>query len=182
VTWLKNTLGKAQYRLLDPTYNIRSVNSPGIRKLLEAFEEHKHHFGKESRDIHLDLPAPLEHLTLPGIVDQGLITLPRYDHSAQPCSYLWLPGESWSCSSMKLSRKSLSLSGNRWIISKHQAVLSRCVFIHSAPGTTQVTHNRLSSLLAGLELPNIYKNRSLIPRIPKVGVSRFTRSMRRPER
>ncbi|CAO2656251.1 Nn.00g050540.m01.CDS01 [Neocucurbitaria sp. VM-36] len=80
--WLRNQLGEANYRHLDPNLDIdkdafHASESPAMRYLMEKFDERKQIFDRNSRDLYLDLPEPLDSLTIPGIVYQGQITIPR---------------------------------------------------------------------------------------------------------
>jgi len=50
-----------------------------MRDLMDAFDDRKEHFtAVDTRDIHIDLPPPLENLHIPGVVRSGEITITRY--------------------------------------------------------------------------------------------------------
>ncbi|KAJ4365713.1 hypothetical protein N0V83_008333 [Neocucurbitaria cava] len=79
--WLRKQLGETNYRHLDPNFDIdkdafHASESPAMRYLMEKFDERKQNFDRHSRDLYLDLPEPLDNLTIPGIVNQGQITIP----------------------------------------------------------------------------------------------------------
>jgi hypothetical protein len=49
-----------------------------MRKLMERFDDCKEKFDPlDTRDIRLDLPPPLENLSIPGVVRSGEITIKR---------------------------------------------------------------------------------------------------------
>ena len=68
-SWLKRTIGEKNYRYLDPgdaSQKISSIANEGkkMKELLRAFEPYKWKFSKDSWDILLDLPEPLDDLTI----------------------------------------------------------------------------------------------------------------------
>jgi hypothetical protein len=70
------------YRELDPNLDIdtdafNASNSPAMRHLMEKFDERKQVFDNESTNFHLDLPEPLDMLTIPGVVNQGEMIIHR---------------------------------------------------------------------------------------------------------
>ncbi|KAH7085513.1 hypothetical protein BKA63DRAFT_598156 [Paraphoma chrysanthemicola] len=80
--WLRDILGEQNYRQLDPNLDIdkdafHASESPAMRYLMQKFDERKQGFDRDSGDIYLDLPDPLDALTIPGVVDQGQMTIPR---------------------------------------------------------------------------------------------------------
>lgn len=52
---------------------------------MRDFEAHKKAFNKDSPEMHIDLPKALVHLTVPDVVDQGDLTITKYEHP----TYAW---------------------------------------------------------------------------------------------
>lgn len=79
--WLKDLLGDKNYQRLDPNTELNKITShttegKAMRELMKEFDARKRGFRKDyNQDIHLDLPAPLDNLTIPGKVDGGEITI-----------------------------------------------------------------------------------------------------------
>jgi hypothetical protein len=48
-----------------------------MRYLMRIFDERKQGFERESGDFYVDLPNPLADLTIPGVVNEGEIMVPR---------------------------------------------------------------------------------------------------------
>jgi hypothetical protein len=81
--WLKALLGDNCYRKLDPSNQIEDrsgsvVEGGGMRALMKHFGQHKRRFRHDQRDICIDLPEPLENLSIEGRVVDGQITLTLY--------------------------------------------------------------------------------------------------------
>lgn len=62
-----------------------SSETPAMRQLMEDFDVHKERFtalddrtALDTRDIHIDLPVPLDSLYVPGVVTSGVLTITRY--------------------------------------------------------------------------------------------------------
>ncbi|KAH8727125.1 hypothetical protein GQ44DRAFT_725417 [Phaeosphaeriaceae sp. PMI808] len=80
--WLRDKLGEDNYRQLDPNLDIdkeafHASESPAMRYLMEKFDERKQGFTRDSGDFYLDLPPPLDNLTINGVVNQGEMMIPR---------------------------------------------------------------------------------------------------------
>ncbi|KAF3050005.1 hypothetical protein E8E11_009658 [Didymella keratinophila] len=80
--WLRSQLGDEHYTKLDPNMEIdhdssHSSETPAMRDLMQRFDERKQAFTRESRDQYLDLPFPLENLNVPGVINEGQITITR---------------------------------------------------------------------------------------------------------
>ncbi|KAH7115268.1 hypothetical protein B0J11DRAFT_471111 [Dendryphion nanum] len=94
--WLRLLIGEENYRQLDPymeTNKISSHSTEGraMRELMKDFDARKHLFhANYTKDINIDLPAPLNNLNIPGRVDRGEITIPSdrmesfFDQSVEP--------------------------------------------------------------------------------------------------
>jgi hypothetical protein len=70
------------YRKLDPNIKFRNlgshlVESEAMRRLMDDFNTHKEHFGPDSDDILIWLPAPLDGLHMPPVVNRGQLKIPR---------------------------------------------------------------------------------------------------------
>ena len=75
-------MGDEHYIKLDPNMEIdcdssHSSETPAMRDLMQRFDERKQAFTRESRDQYLDLPHPLENLNVPGVINEGQITITR---------------------------------------------------------------------------------------------------------
>lgn len=82
--WLRRAIGKGQYARLDPSDSGGRINPyktqmPAMRELIRRFEERKKRFSTTSDDVTVDLPPPLDRLTIEGRVRQGELTIYRYD-------------------------------------------------------------------------------------------------------
>lgn len=80
--WLRFQLGENNYRQLDPNLDIdkeafHASESPAMRDLMQKFDERKQGFTKSSGDEFLDLPEPLDALSIPGVVNSGEVKIPR---------------------------------------------------------------------------------------------------------
>lgn len=80
--WLRDKLGIENYQKLDPNLDIdkeafHASESPAMRYLMQNFDERKQSFDQDSGDFYLDLPEPLENLTIDGVVNQGEMLIPR---------------------------------------------------------------------------------------------------------
>lgn len=81
--WLRDLLGDKNYQRLGPNTELNKITShttegKAMRELMKEFDTCKRGFRKDhNQDIHLDLSAPLDNLTIPGNVDGGEITITR---------------------------------------------------------------------------------------------------------
>lgn len=78
--WLRDLLTDEYYLQLDPDAdlnNMYGIECEAIRKIMSEFDTIKREFHKESGDMFLDLPEPLNNLTLPGRVDGGQVTITK---------------------------------------------------------------------------------------------------------
>jgi hypothetical protein len=80
--WLRSKLGEQYYRELDPNLDIdkdafHASESPAMRYLMQKFDERKQAFDENSGDFYLDLPEPLDALTISGVVNQGEMLISR---------------------------------------------------------------------------------------------------------
>jgi hypothetical protein len=78
--WLRNILGAKHYRTLDSrsTKNrIRShaTESGEMRAIMKVFDPYKKKFTKDGRDFKLDLPEPLDNLSLKDHIIDGELTI-----------------------------------------------------------------------------------------------------------
>lgn len=80
--WLQDLIGDKNYQLLEPVQrsleNPRNTEGENMRALMRNFEIHKKRFSSDSRDMHIDLPQPLENLSLANRVDVGEFTVSVY--------------------------------------------------------------------------------------------------------
>jgi hypothetical protein len=76
-------LGDKNYQMLGPNTELNKITShttegKAMRELMKESDTCKRRFRKVyNQNIHLDLPAPLDNLTIPGKVDGGEITITR---------------------------------------------------------------------------------------------------------
>jgi hypothetical protein len=81
--WLRDLLGDKNYQRFDPNTELHKITphtteGKAMRELMKEFDARKRGFRKDyNQDIHLDLPAPLDNLTIPGKVNGGEITITR---------------------------------------------------------------------------------------------------------
>jgi hypothetical protein len=80
--WIRERLGEDNYLQLDPNLDIdkeafHASESPAMRYLMHRFDEQKQLFNRNSGAFYLDLPEPLDTLTIPGVVNQGEMVIPR---------------------------------------------------------------------------------------------------------
>jgi hypothetical protein len=80
--WLRGKLGDEYYGELDPNFDIdkdafHASESPAMRYLMQKFDERKQAFDRDSGDFYLDLPEPLDSLSIPGVVNQGEMLIAR---------------------------------------------------------------------------------------------------------
>jgi hypothetical protein len=80
--WLRGKLGEENYRQLDPNLDIdkeafHASESPAMRYLMQVFDGRKQGFQRDSGAFFLDLPKPLDDLTINGIVNEGEMMIPR---------------------------------------------------------------------------------------------------------
>jgi hypothetical protein len=57
-----------------------------MRYLMQKFDERKESFDRETGDFGIELPEPLDALTIRGVVDQGLIIISRYVDGLLQCT------------------------------------------------------------------------------------------------
>ena len=83
--WLRKTIEPHNYYLLDPAnagkkriYPYASESGP-MREVINRFEAKKKVFDSSTTEIRLDLPEPLDKLTIPGKVNQGQLTITSED-------------------------------------------------------------------------------------------------------
>ena len=86
--WMRWLLGDEEYRKLDPNFDINrnathASETPAMRALMKKFDALKKNFTPNSREVRLTLPPPLQNLSIPNRVDQGLIIIPRFDFQRQ---------------------------------------------------------------------------------------------------
>jgi hypothetical protein len=80
---LKQLIGDKNYHQLDPDADFERVSShtaegPRIRYVMSQFIAEKEQFGKDRDDLgnmSIDLPEPLNNLTISGVVKDGEITI-----------------------------------------------------------------------------------------------------------
>jgi hypothetical protein len=53
---------------------------------MQKFDERKESFDRETGDFGIELPEPLDALTIRGVVDQGLIIISRYVDGLLQCT------------------------------------------------------------------------------------------------
>lgn len=81
--WLRDLLGDKNYQRLGPNIGLNKITShttegKAMRELMKEFDTCKRRFRKDyNQDIHLDLSAPFDNLTIPGKVDGGEIAITR---------------------------------------------------------------------------------------------------------
>jgi hypothetical protein len=78
--WLRRLLTDRYYTELDPDCdinNVYGVEGQKIREIMAEFDTIKKAFEQDSGDMFLDLPRPLNNLTLDGRVDGGQITITK---------------------------------------------------------------------------------------------------------
>jgi hypothetical protein len=80
--WLRNILTDEYYQKLDPNLDIEKLathasETPPMRLLMKEFDLKKRNFGLHDPDCRMELPTPLENHSIPGRVDQGLLTIRR---------------------------------------------------------------------------------------------------------
>lgn len=78
--WLRELLGEKHYSKLDGNLNLDRISlyateGKAMRKLMKSFDDLKKRFCKGHRDMPLDLPPPLENLTLSPGVNEGEIII-----------------------------------------------------------------------------------------------------------
>ncbi|CAI6331925.1 unnamed protein product [Periconia digitata] len=80
--WLRDHIGEANYKMLDPNMeenkiSSHSVEGKAMRELMKEFDDQKQRFdGEMKEDIRIDLPHPLQHLSIAGKVNKGEIAIP----------------------------------------------------------------------------------------------------------
>ncbi|KAJ8111356.1 hypothetical protein OPT61_g6033 [Boeremia exigua] len=82
--WMRGWLGDEHFRKLDPNLDVdrnatHAAETPAMRDLMKMFDAKKKNFTytSESHDIRLTLPPPLQNLTIPHKVHQGLVIIPK---------------------------------------------------------------------------------------------------------
>jgi hypothetical protein len=78
--WLRRLLTDEFYLQLDPQAdfnNMYGIECETIREIMKKFDIIKKDFRQDGEDEFLDLPKPLNNLTLPGRVDGGQITITK---------------------------------------------------------------------------------------------------------
>lgn len=80
--WLASILGERHFKSLDPNSRgknlSRTSEEPAMRKIMEQFDGLKKRFVASSPDMHIELPEPLDKITVPGKVYQGELTITKY--------------------------------------------------------------------------------------------------------
>jgi hypothetical protein len=81
--WLRKELEPEMYGKLDPAnargrFSPHSVESGPMRDLIKRFELKKKGFSNASQDIKLNLPAPLDRLTIDGRVNEGELIIYKF--------------------------------------------------------------------------------------------------------
>lgn len=67
--WLKKIIGNQNYQQLDPRNASQKISSHAtegkeMRILMKEFEKYKRKFNKDHREIKMDLPEPLDDITV----------------------------------------------------------------------------------------------------------------------
>jgi hypothetical protein len=80
--WLFNLLGETYYRELDKRsvqfkFGSHDMEDGTMRKLMARFEQLKRAFRKNTPDMKLDLPEPLDTLSIPGRVRRGELVIKK---------------------------------------------------------------------------------------------------------
>jgi len=80
--WLRGLIGEANYQLLDPNARHNKIGShstegQAMRTLMKDFETLKKTFSKDTENMHMELPYPLDNLNIPGRVYGGEITITK---------------------------------------------------------------------------------------------------------
>jgi hypothetical protein len=81
--WLRDLIGPKNYQKIDPNTVMGKITSHAVegkamRNIMEQFDDRKERFeGPEDGDIHIQLPEPLNDLTIPGKVDEGGFDIPK---------------------------------------------------------------------------------------------------------
>lgn len=81
--WLKRLLGDRNYQKLDPTNASQKISghhteTDKMRTIMKTFDAYKRKFAKHSRDTKMDLPEPLDTLSIIGKVVKGELTITKY--------------------------------------------------------------------------------------------------------
>lgn len=79
--WLLQLLGEDTYRILDPEFDGKisshAAEGEAMRTVMKEFNERKKKFKKDSRDMRVDLPAPLDTLNIDSRVRSGGVTITK---------------------------------------------------------------------------------------------------------
>ena len=81
--WLRVLIGDANFLQLDTNAQLNKIGSHStegrsMRQLMNSFETLKKSFARNTPDMHMELPYPLDNLTIPRRVDSGEITITKY--------------------------------------------------------------------------------------------------------
>jgi len=81
--WLRTVLGEGNYLLLDPDSEGQAITpyareGRAMRHIMREFDLFKREFKNDGRDIKMDLPEPLNTLTIPGRVDEGELIITKF--------------------------------------------------------------------------------------------------------
>jgi hypothetical protein len=79
-SWLKEQIGDENYKELDPRNASQKISSHAtegkqMRALMKTFDGYKRKFSEDHRDIKMDLPEPLDDLTVGKQVLGGELTI-----------------------------------------------------------------------------------------------------------
>ncbi|KAK6406831.1 hypothetical protein LTR81_018559 [Elasticomyces elasticus] len=82
--WLRDVLGTDHYSKLDPAnrgqpIKPHSIETRAMRELIKKFEVQKTRFSTNTHDVKIVLPAPLDRLDIPDRVNEGELTIYKYD-------------------------------------------------------------------------------------------------------
>jgi hypothetical protein len=87
--WLQHHLGR-EYRKLDPKgecdkINASATETQAMRELMREFEFHQKAFRGSSPTMHIDLPRPLENLSIARRVEHGDLSITKFVSSGGAC-------------------------------------------------------------------------------------------------
>lgn len=89
--WLRGVLGERYFQQLDPNSRRSGISaiSEGsrMRHVIKQFDPHKKKFSSNSPSMKIDLPEPLNNITIPGKVNQGELTITNAEMKSffDPC-------------------------------------------------------------------------------------------------
>lgn len=80
--WLRKILGEVNYRELDPRnagqkIGAHSTEGRRMREVMKEFDKFKRDFPKKNREMKMDLPEPLDKITIGTKVIEGELTITR---------------------------------------------------------------------------------------------------------